>query len=253
MKIYGIKAFSDNYIWTIVNEKNHLVICVDPGDATPVLDFLEKNHLHLDTILITHHHEDHIGGIPQLRRRYPEVTIYAPFDDRIPFATSRIRAEDIIHVQPYDFRILAIPGHTSSHIAYQEPNQNWLFCGDTLFSAGCGRVFDGTMQQLYESLQQLKNLPASTQVYCAHEYTRDNLAFAQRIEPDNQQIISYLAYLDQNLINTTLPSSIGLEIQINPFLHPEKLQHFAQVNGLNISNPIKIFEELRNAKNHFTL
>ncbi|GGI80672.1 hydroxyacylglutathione hydrolase [Legionella impletisoli] len=253
MTIVALSALKDNYIWAIINEKNHTFICVDPGDANPLLSYAEKNHLSLTHILITHHHYDHVGGLGPLKEAFPDVRIFGPIDERIPEVNTPVRDEDVIHIDQYDFRVLSIPGHTSTHICYQEPSKGWLFCGDTLFSAGCGRVFDGSMKQLFYSLELLKALPQQTKLFCAHEYTRQNLKFARQVEPENEAIQTYQNHLADESIQCTLPSTIALEKQINPFLRTDKdaLKQYAETNGINPDDEFLIFKHLREAKDQF--
>lgn len=251
MSINAIPAFKDNYIWTIIHEQNHAVICVDPGEARPVLDYLKANKLTLNAILITHHHPDHCGGITELAHAFPGVSIYAPKDKRIDIVTHPVQNEDHIQLESYHFRVIEIPGHTSTHICFLEPSKQWLFCGDTLFSAGCGRVFDGTMKELHDSLQLIKNLPDDTEIYCGHEYTRKNLDFAALVEPDNESITDYRHYLKQHPHLVTLPSTLALEKKINPFLRTKSLHTFASQENLDVDNSLAVFTRLREKKDHF--
>jgi hydroxyacylglutathione hydrolase len=252
MTIFALKAFKDNYIWVIVNERKHTLACVDPGDAVPVLSYAKNNKLTLNNILLTHHHDDHAGGVTELLRHFPKTHVYGPADPRIPFVNRLVRDEDIVHINNLAFRVLSTPGHTSSHICYQEPSKGWLFCGDTLFSGGCGRVFDGTIEQLHHSIMLLKNLPKDTKVYCGHEYTLQNLRFAASVEPENHTIQSYIAHL-QEKEGCSLPSTIALEKKINPFMrtHLPAVQEFACEQGLQSHNSLAIFELLREKKNMF--
>lgn len=254
MSVIGLQAFSDNYIWVIVNEQKHTLACVDPGEADPVIHYLEKNNLELDAILLTHHHHDHIGGVPQLLRSFPQAIVYAPNDARIPIIHKMVKEEDILHIEEHDFRVLNIPGHTSTHVCYQEPIKRWLFCGDTLFSGGCGRVFDGSIEQLHNSLGLLKNLPDDTKVYCGHEYTRQNLKFAITIEPENAVIKEYSECLDHSEKDCTLPSTIALEKKINPFMRTEGLYltKFAEKEGIHPEDSLSLFKRLRELKNNFS-
>ncbi|WP_133128184.1 hydroxyacylglutathione hydrolase [Legionella nagasakiensis] len=253
MAIIALPAFKDNYIWAIINESKHTFICIDPGEAKPILSYAKNNQLSLTHLLITHHHPDHIDGVAELLQVFPKTIVYGPNDARLPQINFMVRNEDIIPIDHYDFRILSTPGHTSSHICYQEPSKNWLFCGDTLFSAGCGRVFDGTMEDLYRSLLLLKKLPKDTQIYCAHEYTRQNLRFAAIIEPDNHTIESYRAHLMKHPNQCSLPSTLRLEKKINPFLRTDTqaLQTFAQKEGINPFDQFAIFRHLRKKKDNF--
>ncbi|MDF1827978.1 MAG: hydroxyacylglutathione hydrolase [Legionellaceae bacterium] len=243
MTIIALPAFQDNYIWVIKNQIDF--ICVDPGDALPVIAFAEQEQLRLTHILLTHHHADHIGGVRELEHYFPDVIIHNIFE--------LTQKPAFIQLGQYQFNILNTPGHTRTHVCYFEPNQHWLFCGDTLFSAGCGRVFDGTMADLYASLQQLKQLPDDTKVYCAHEYTRQNLKFARTVEPDNQAIQAHFIYLKAHPNQNSLPSTIGLEKQINPFLRLDKpeVRAFVQQHGRSTQTPEACFAYLRQAKDNF--
>jgi hydroxyacylglutathione hydrolase len=238
--VLALYAFRDNYIWVIQHESSF--VCIDPGDAKPVLAFAKQSKLSLTSILITHDHADHRGGVPELREHFPNATLYTPS-----------HAGSKLHVGNYCFHVIATPGHTHNHVCYLESNMNWLFCGDTLFSAGCGRVFDGSLHELYTSLQILKQLPDDTQVFCAHEYTRQNLAFALTIEPDNQVARDYLTHLNASPNQISLPSSIKLEKKINPFLRLEapEVQRFVTQHGVDANIPEDCFACLRHAKDNF--
>lgn len=253
MSIIALPAFADNYIWLIINEGEHSLTCIDPGIAAPVLKYTKDNGLILKNILITHHHADHVGGVNDLLHCYPDVKIYGPADEHLPQIKTIVRDEDILHIDNLAFRILSTPGHTRSHICYQEPVKGLLFCGDTLFSAGCGRVFDGTIEALHQSINLLKNLPQDTKVYCAHEYTQQNLKFAAKVEPENNTIQSYLSHLQEQGSACSLPSTIALEKKINPFMRTDKptVQKFALKNGANADNSLEVFKVLREKKNSF--
>lgn len=253
MTIIPISAFSDNYIWAIIDKEKGLFDCVDPGEAPPVLQFAKEQHLQLRSILLTHHHHDHIGGVGPLIHHAPNCTVYGPHDSRIPYINHHVSEHQTVHVGHYSFHILSNPGHTSSHISYYEAQQGWLFCGDTLFSAGCGRVFDGTMEQLHRSMELFKSLPPETEVYCAHEYTRQNLRFAETVEPHNQFIKMYIQKLHAQTNPCTLPSTIEMELSINPFLRTQstEVQTYARHHGASSTNSLDIFSALREAKNNF--
>ncbi len=188
LDIKSIPAFNDNYIWLIENSDRRCAV-VDPGDAAPVLDYLQKHELTLDAILITHHHNDHIGGIPELVRQFPNIDVVGPADEPVPTLTHAVSAGDQINLFDEVFMVIGLEGHTLGHIGYVGDGK--LFCGDTLFSAGCGRVFEGTMEQMFLSLQKLVSLPEETVVFAAHEYTASNIAFALAVEPDNAQLQNY--------------------------------------------------------------
>ncbi|CAM2995285.1 hydroxyacylglutathione hydrolase (glyoxalase II) [Legionella steigerwaltii] len=253
MTIFPIPAFSDNYIWAIIDKTEGLFDCVDPGDAEPVMQFAHANQLKLRTILLTHHHQDHIGGVSQLLKTYHSCTVYGPSDSRIPNVNSTVQEHQTIQVGTCVFKILFNPGHTSSHISYYEPQQELLFCGDTLFSAGCGRVFDGTLEQLHQSLNLFKTLPLTTKIFCAHEYTLQNLRFAQTVEPNNHTIQKYLQKIHNSPNACTLPSTLEQELLINPFLRTDhsEVQKYALTHGAATKNSLEIFRVLREEKNLF--
>lgn len=215
---YPIPAFNDNYIWAIVHQKCHTCWVVDPGNAPSVINFLSKHRLKLAGILLTHHHHDHQGGVSSLCKQ-KDIPIWVPKNGQCQ-GNCPVDEGDTISLDQElpDFRVIRVPGHTLDHIAYV--SDQWLFCGDTLFSGGCGRVFEGTHHQMYASLMRLAEQDASIQVFAAHEYTLANLAFAREIEPDNMALKSYQIHCKKKREkgDTTLPSNIGLERAINPFL-----------------------------------
>lgn len=253
MTILPISAFSDNYIWAIIEKNSGVFDCVDPGDEEPVLQFAHQNQLKLRTILLTHHHYDHIGGVANLIKAYPSCTVYGPQDARIPDVTIQVHKHQTIQVGQCVFKILYNPGHTSSHISYYEPLQEWLFCGDTLFSAGCGRVFDGTLEQLHQSLNLFKTLPPTTKIFCAHEYTYQNLRFAQIIEPNNPKIQKYIHKLQNQPGSCSLPSTLEQELSVNPFLRTDvmEVEQYALKHGAISNQSLEIFRVLRQEKNLF--
>src|SRR6202051_481201 len=215
-----VGAFSDNYIWLIESPSAHgRVLAVDPGDAAPVIAELERSGATLAAILLTHHHLDHIGGGPELLP-HGAVPVIGPDGTRIAQRTRTVREGERCDLPDLglSFEILQIPGHTLSHIAFW--GHGALFCGDTLFSAGCGRMFEGTPEQMNASLTKLRNLPPETRIFCGHEYTAANLRFALTVEPTNRAALEYQARVDRVRAqgNPTLPSSLGLELQVNPFL-----------------------------------
>jgi len=251
----AIPAFKDNYIWCVVNTETKSSILIDPGDAEPVFKFMRETELHLEAILVTHHHHDHTGGVAQLKKHF-SVPVYGPQYDDIPSVDNRLHDSQSFTLPKLDMRWTAmhIPGHTLGHIAfYSKP---FLFCGDTLFSAGCGRIFEGSVEQMVNSLQKLADLPEETLVYCGHEYTEQNLLFAAAVEPSNQAVLDY-----QNKITTTLsvpkitlPTTIRQEKDINPFLRCDKptVQNFCQQkSGLMDLSAVQIFGLLRTWKNTY--
>lgn len=219
VEVQSIPAFRDNYIWLVVGEgASPAVAIVDPGDAGPVLQVLARRGLVPTTLLITHHHSDHVGGVDELCARYP-LTVYGPAGERIPRLTHALREGDTVSLPGLPvFGVSDVPGHTAGHIAYH--GGGLLFCGDTLFAGGCGRLFEGTAAQMHASLQKLAALPADTLVYCAHEYTLGNLRFALAVEPDNRALQArYETTEDLRRRGLpTVPATLELEKDTNPFL-----------------------------------
>ncbi|MBC7002586.1 hydroxyacylglutathione hydrolase [Photobacterium sp. BZF1] len=251
LTIKSIPAFNDNYIWLIHSPDNHCVV-VDPGDATPVLAFLEQEQLELDAILITHHHHDHIGGISELKRRYPNIHIVAPSAEPIPGVSQSVDDGDQVEIFGERFMVLGVPGHTAGHVAYVGDGK--LFCGDTLFSAGCGRLFEGTAEQMYNSLQKLSALPDETEVYCAHEYTSSNLAFALVAEQDNPHLQRYREEVSRMRAQgiSTIPSTLKQEKLINPFLRCDQLSIKKSVANKAVNDSdVETFAALRRWKDEF--
>ncbi|MEW6999191.1 hydroxyacylglutathione hydrolase [Colwelliaceae bacterium BS250] len=259
-KVQAIKAFNDNYIWCITSDASNHCTLVDPGDAQVCIDFLNKNNLLLTNILITHHHSDHVGGVKTLidfaAQQGNVLCVYGPANENIQQLDIKLVEGE--HVNLFDnqlsFTVIDLPGHTSGHIAYY--SDGMLFCGDTLFSGGCGRLFEGTPVQMHNSLSKLAKLPEHTKVYCAHEYTLANLEFARTIEPNNSQLNKYYENALSLRANgdATIPSSIGLEKQINPFLRTHintiKLHAERESQQLLKSNP-EIFAIIRQLKDNF--
>lgn len=257
LNIIPIPAFKDNYIWMLHNQRH--AVAVDPGDAMPVRAWLDAHGIKLAAILCTHHHSDHSGGICELVEVY-NVPAYGPRHENIPCIGHAVGEGDIVHIKELDtmLDVLDIPGHTRGHVAYQFSvlGVYGLFCGDTLFGCGCGRIFDGTPAQMMHSLQRLAHLPDNTQVYCAHEYTEANIRFALACEPGNAKLKQRAA--DARALcadgQPTLPSTIGLEKATNPFLRcsqPE-IVRAAQDNGLALPcYELDVFAALREWKNHF--
>lgn len=220
LQVSAVRAFSDNYIWLIhAPAQRELVAIVDPGDAEPVRRFLDENELEPRAILATHHHFDHVGGIERLADAH-NVPVYGPAQETIPRRDIALRGGDAVELDDLGLRfdVIDVPGHTSGHIAYF--GHGALFCGDTLFSAGCGRLFEGTAREMHQSLSTLGALPPDTRVYCAHEYTRDNLRFALAVDPGNRDAAGYLAETERRLEagEPSLPSTLEIETRVNPFL-----------------------------------
>ena len=258
--IIPVRAFKDNYIWVIRDHCDAAV--VDPGDASPVLDYLSREKLNLIAILNTHHHNDHVGGNAALLQEF-NVPVYGPASESIPTLTHRLREREETENEESNaylpefsvtLRVLDIPGHTAGHIAYY--GANLLFCGDTLFACGCGRLFEGTAPQMVRSLEKLSDLPNNTQVYCGHEYTLSNIRFARVVEPGNQALIEREKTVEnlRKLNAPTLPSTIGLEKAINPFMRcnqPEIIENASRHAGKRLNDPVDVFTALREWKNNF--
>jgi len=266
--IITVPAFSDNYIWLICDNKKQYAAIVDPGDAKPVIAALEKNNIQPIAILTTHFHYDHASGIPELVKKYPELVVYGsgseyellknnphepnygPAGMGFKSLTHPLKGGETIKLEKINisFKVLNVPGHTSGHIAYYADQR--LFCGDTMFAGGCGRVFNGTLNDLHDSLQQLKQLPDDTLVYCAHEYTLDNLGFAKWVEPENKDILNRIE-ADMALIDSdqaTVPSLLSLEIKTNPFLRTDQLhvaERVAEKTGKQLASSAEVFAAMR--------
>ncbi len=259
MTLTPLSAFDDNYLWLLDN--GHEALVVDPGDAAPVIAALDARGLTLAGILLTHHHGDHVGGVDALRSRL-RGPVYGPALERLPEPVSRLRGGDAITLLGLRLTVLDVPGHTAGHIAYfAQPagDDPLLFCGDTLFSAGCGRLFEGTPAQMHASLQALAALPLQTRVCCAHEYTLSNLRFALEVDPANPALAAYAGWCEAQRAagQPTLPGRIATERQINPFLrcHEPALQDAARRHAPlqlpTAPSPVDVFATLREWKNGF--
>jgi len=255
MNLIALPAFADNYIWMLHDGREALV--VDPGDAAPVIDALDRLGLALTGILVTHHHGDHVGGLEALQPHL-RGPVHGPAHEPMPMSAVPHEAGDELRWQGISFEVLDVPGHTAGHIAYHAhaaPGGPLLFCGDTLFSGGCGRLFEGTPAQMHASLVQLAALPADTRVCCAHEYTLANLRFAHAAEPGNSAITEHQMHCEALRARgeTTLPSSIGLERRINPFMRCAEpaLAESARQHGARSDDPIEVFAALREWKNNY--
>jgi hydroxyacylglutathione hydrolase len=254
--VLHVCAFEDNYIWLIRGRSAaDRVAIVDPGDAGPVLAALEQQRLTPVAILCTHHHNDHVGGTEDILRHY-SLPVYGPARERIPAITHKLKDGDRVALAELglEFDVLDVPGHTAGHIAYH--GASMLFCGDTLFSAGCGRLFEGTAEQMHTSLSRFAALPEKTGVYCAHEYTAANLRFALTVEPGNHDTRAHFEKTQAlRARNTpTLPSTIGLERRINPFLRTGQAT-VREAVSTHVARPLtgdaEVFAELRRWKDNF--
>jgi hydroxyacylglutathione hydrolase len=256
MRLIPLPAFQDNYLWFLHDGRRALV--VDPGDAQPVLEALQRESVELEAILVTHHHPDHIGGLDQLRDA-TGAKVYGPAHEKIPEPLVRLVEGDRITALGLEFRVIDVPGHTAGHIAFFCENidgRPLVFCGDTLFSGGCGRLFEGTPAQMAESLEKLASLPSGTRVCCTHEYTLGNLKFALAVEPGNLQLVHYNKRCEELRAQglPTLPSSIEVEKQVNPFLRtrvPAVAQAARRHDAATGPDEVSVFATLRQWKNGF--
>ena len=252
-EVIPLRAFSDNYIWTIRDGRCAAV--VDPGDAAPVIDYLRRERLDLVAILNTHHHADHVGGNSALLQ-HARVPVYGPRDPRIGDITNAVGEGDRFTLPHFGIQlsVFEIPGHTRTHIAFH--GAGMLFCGDTLFAAGCGRLFEGTPQQMHESLGKLMTLDDATSVYCGHEYTASNIRFARAVEPDNvalQDLDTHVRQL-RDRDEPTLPSTIGQEKATNPFVRvgePAVMESASRHASRALRDPVSVLAEIREWKNAF--
>lgn len=255
MYLIPVPAFNDNYLWLLHDGQRALI--VDPGDAAPVLRTLQENGLQLASILVTHHHPDHTGGVAELHQA-TGAPVYGPAREAIPEPFKRLKDGDTVQALGLTFEVIDVPGHTAGHIAFYTPDMDGrplLFCGDTLFSGGCGRLFEGTPAQMLASLDRLAALPGNTRVCCTHEYTLSNLRFALAVEPDNTELIGYHARCTALRADgkPTLPSSIAQELLINPFLRTRQTTVMAAARRFDPAthDDNSVFAAIRQWKNQF--
>lgn len=257
LAVLAVPTFNDNYVWLIHN--GNLAVVVDPGDAAPVQEALKKNQLTLAAIVLTHRHDDHIGGVATLLENKP-VPVYGPRNEKveIPTVSYHVSEGDVVSIPdlPLQLSVLDVPGHTIGHIAFVEQQNHWLFSGDTLFAGGCGRLFEGSAKDMTESLAKLTVLPDDTLVYCAHEYTISNLKFALEVEPHNKALAERMkeaeALRKKGL--ATIPSTMALEKATNPFLRyaePEIMARLLANGRLSKTEPVASFAAVREWKNNF--
>jgi len=253
MKIEIIPCLKDNYSYVVLDQKNNKTCVIDPSESKPIIKFLEKNNLKLNYILNTHHHYDHVGGNNELKKKYgAKVVGFEKDSKRIPEIDIKIKDGKIWKEDNFEAKIIHIPGHTLGHICFYFYNDNNLFTGDTLFSLGCGRIFEGTYEQMFSSLEKIKKLPLKTKIYCGHEYTLQNSKFCILYDKENKNLIRKIKQINNNLKNNkpTMPSTLGDEIKNNIFLRTsdEKIKR-----NLNIQNSSDLitFSKLRDLKDNF--
>ena len=251
MNLTSIPAFQDNYIW-VLSEDDGRCLIVDPGEAAPVLNAIEENNWQPTAILLTHHHNDHVGGVQELSQKYPDVVVYGPAETQHKGATKIVGEGDRLQILGHEFSVFHTPGHTLGHICYF--SKPYLFCGDTLFSGGCGRLFEGTASQMYQSLKKLSALPDDTLVCCAHEYTLSNMKFALSILPHDLSINDYYRKVKELRAKNqiTLPVILKNERQINVFLRTEDIDLINVINEETLlQQPEERFAWLRSKKDRF--
>ena len=251
MNLISIPAFQDNYIWVLADDKDRCII-VDPGEAAPVMKAIEENGWQPEAILLTHHHNDHVGGVPALREKFPHLEVYGPKETQNKGTTRIVEEGQNVLILEWEFSVFATPGHTSGHICfYSFP---YLFCGDTMFSGGCGRLFEGTPEQMYQSFQKVNALPEETIICCAHEYTLANMKFALSILPEDPAIQDYyhkVKELRAKKLNT-LPVILKNERQINLFLRTNDIDLINKINQeTKLQQPEQRFAWLRSKKDNF--
>lgn len=251
MNLNSIPAFQDNYIW-VLNDETGRCLIVDPGEAAPVLKAIEANRWQPEAILLTHHHNDHVGGVAELHRRFPNLIVYGPEETRNKGTTKIVADGDRINILEHEFHVFATPGHTSGHVCfYSAP---WLFCGDTLFSGGCGRLFEGTAAQMYQSLQRINTLPEDTLICCAHEYTLSNMKFALSVLPHDVFINEYYREVNELRVKNqmTLPSTLKNERRINLFLRTDDIDLINEIDKeTKLLQSEQRFAWLRSKKDNF--
>ncbi|WP_342322108.1 hydroxyacylglutathione hydrolase [Kosakonia sp. BYX6] len=251
MNLNSIPAFQDNYIWVLSNDDGRCLI-VDPGEAAPILKAIDENHWQPDAIFLTHHHNDHVGGVKELRERFPDVVVYGPAETQNKGTTQVVAEGDTVAVLGHEFSIFATPGHTLGHICFF--SFPYLFCGDTLFSGGCGRLFEGTASQMYQSFCKINALPDDTIICCAHEYTLGNMKFAVSVLPEDRALNEYYRKVSELRAKNqkTLPVTLKNEREINLFLRTEDVDLINVINKeTNLQHPEERFAWLRAKKDNF--
>ncbi|WP_086873130.1 hydroxyacylglutathione hydrolase [Kosakonia pseudosacchari] len=251
MNLNSIPAFQDNYIWVLNNDDGRCLI-VDPGEAAPVLRAVEENQWQPEAVLLTHHHNDHVGGVNTLRQHFPDIVVYGPEETQDKGTTQIVKEGDVISVLGHDFSVFATPGHTLGHICFF--SSPYLFCGDTLFSGGCGRLFEGTASQMYQSFCKINALPDDTVICCAHEYTLGNMKFAISILPQDPALNEYYRKVNELRAKNqkTLPVILKNERRINLFLRTEDADLINIINQeTKLQHPEERFAWLRSKKDNF--
>lgn len=254
--ITPISAFNDNYIWALTTPESNEIAVVDPGDADKVNRYLEENGLQLSAILITHHHNDHTGGVKQLSAEHSAI-VYGPQNSPFDEIENKLKEGDQVELFGQSLQVREVPGHTLDHISYfLDGNQPQLFCGDTLFLAGCGRLFEGSAEQMHQAMEYFRNLPDATKIYCTHEYSLANLAFAAAVEPTNPAVIEAITQCNQlrESGKPTLPTNIATEKKINPFLRYGEAsvkQSAEQFANTSLQTEVSVFGAIREWKNSF--
>lgn len=251
MNLISIPAFQDNYIWVLVDDDRRCII-VDPGESTPILQAIQQNGWQPEAILLTHHHNDHVGGVPELRAQFPHLVVYGPAETQNKGTTCLVEDGENLLILRTAFSVFATPGHTSGHLCYY--SKPYLFCGDTLFSGGCGRLFEGTPAQMYQSLQKINALPDDTLICCAHEYTLGNMTFSMSLLPRDPAIQDYYQKVKELRAKNqkTLPVLLENERKNNVFLRIDDIDLIEKINQeTNLQQPEERFAWLRSKKDNF--
>ena len=253
LEIHIIKALTDNYIYLLRNKEKNITSVIDPGESKPVINFLNDKGWKLDQIINTHHHHDHIGGNSELLNIYKSKLIAPSYDkERILNADIYASDNEEISIAGINTKVIFTPGHTLGHICLYMEEEKCLFSGDTLFYLGCGRVFEGTMKQMWQSLLKLRSLPDETMVYCGHEYTMSNANFCNYIDPNNKLLKKVYPKIKENSEKSlpSIPFKLGMDKQTNPFLRADQLEFLKSIN-MEGTDPVNVFKEIRLQKNNF--